>query len=160
MTNELITGYYVGNFYQINGKAHEKLNVRLNQENLQDVFANAMKDTKIDIGMECQSINNTPINFHGTIVETDDGNYRLIGELNEFLYAENDFDYKEEFEEYLQNEPDGKYDVDFTFSGEDLQNKLNEYKQIENGVHEAQSSAVIVYGAFLLSKDNIKRQMK
>lgn len=156
MPNELITGYYVGNFYQINGEAHEKLSVRLNQENLQGIFANAMKDTEIDMGMECQSINNTPIDFRGTIVETNDGNYRLIGEMNEFLYAENDFDYKEEFEEYLQNEPDGKYNVDFTFSGEDLQNKLNEYKQIENGIHEVQSSAVIVYGAFLLARDNIK----
>lgn len=154
MTNELFTGYYVGNFYQINGIAHEKLSVRANQDNLKEIFENGVKGTEIDLGLECQSFNNTPINFNATVSQTSDGNYKVTGELHEFLCAEEDFDTVEEFNEYLEGEPDGKYDVDFTFTGDDLLNILVEYKHLRSEIHECQTSAAIVYGIFILSKDN------
>lgn len=155
MTNELFTGDYIGNVYQINEKAHNKLSVRLNKDNLKEVFENGIQGADIDVGFECQSINNTPIEFNATVSQTSDGNYKIVGELYEFLYTKEDFDIREEFYEYLEGEPDKKYDVDITFSGDELLNTLIESRLIESEIHECQASAVIVYGIFIMSQQNI-----
>lgn len=158
MKKEMITGHYIGkdySIYSINVDSHKILSVQMNEENFSSIFDNGFKSGDIQVKLETNSENYTPIEFKGVISKISKGYYEVRGYLKEYLHGKKDFDFKEEFVEYLENGPDKEYDFDLLFTGEDLQETLNEHLQVKNS-HEYQTTGAIIYGIFTLARSRVK----
>lgn len=153
--NNPMQGNYVGNYYSISQKAGESLSKPMNTDNAKEIFDGGFKDGDITASFEKYPMNESPVNFDFKVSKVRNDEYEVNGTITEHAYVENDFDTREDYEEYLEDEPE-VHEVNYKFTGDELKDALVKHERIERGTHSNQTPPIIMSGIYHMSRNKIK----
>lgn len=146
------SGNYLGASYSMSQKSAIHFNDNMNNENFEQMFDKSLSERNLETTYEKFNKDGLPSNL-SLKVEKDGDGYRATGEISEFTYVENDFDTKEEYEEYKKGSPDESRDLDYKFTTSELKDVLDRRGKLTQGFHSSQSPAGVISGLFQMSRE-------
>lgn len=157
--SKMAGGYYVGYYYDLSEHANENM-IRsseplLTKDNFNQVLDSGFNGGNIDVKYEYDNDDNTSTVYEGTLVKVEKDKYKALGIYKEYLYEERDFDYKEEFDEYVKEGHDEVREVDLEFSGDELRKSLEEIDSFKEdwAANKYQAPPTILRGLFKMIKN-------
>lgn len=154
-SNNPVEGNYVGNYYKISQEAGDNLSKPMNSNNVKEIFDGGFKDGDMTASFEKYPTEESPIVFKAQVSKVGDNEYRVNGTIAEHSYVERDFDTREDYEEYLEGEPE-VHEVNYKFTGDELKDALIEHEMIDGEIHKNQTPPAILSGLYNMSRDKIR----
>lgn len=151
-------GNYLGNYHTMSKNANENLSQPMNESNAKEVFDNGFKDGDISVEYEKFTREKSPITFDYKVSKIGDNEYEVSGNIKEYEFVEKDFDTKEEFDEYMKEDPDTAHEVNYKFTGDEMKDALVKYEMIKRDTHPSQTSGVITSGLYHMTREKIKQK--
>lgn len=141
------SGTYNGDEYSSSAKQNERLRRSFEAEEIGEVLSDVTKDTNITFDLKTESFNNTPVEFSAEVENIGDGRFKVHVEKASYFSSEEDFDTKEDYEDYLSDGPDNEVEYSFEFTEDELK-----YQISDNFITEERAPGAIyssIYGVDL-----------